>query len=128
MSEHHHHPHDHDHPHGHEHGQPEHNHLYGPSTTGSVVLDMGGDIGVLILDGPRELLGREIEISPIDADPTAHRTHSMVRERITGAGTTYAALYVSVPAGTYTVWADHDTPAGTVTVQGGEIANFTWPA
>lgn len=126
MSEHHHHA-DHDHSHGqHDHSHDGTNHLYGASHTGSVVIEMGGDIGILILNGPRELLGREIEISRAEGGAAAPRTHSMVRERITGAGTTYAALYVDVRAGTYTVWRDESTPAGTVTVRGGEISHFDW--
>lgn len=133
MSEHHHH--DHDHPHSHEHGhdhdhshEAAQNHNYGPSSTGSVVLEMGGDIGILILNGPADLLGREIEISSVDAPAGAKRPHSMVRERVTGAGVSYAALYVDVPAGTYNVWRDATTPAGTVTVRGGEISTFEWDA
>lgn len=103
-------------------------HVNTPSRTGSVVLDLGGDIGVLILDAPASLDGREIEISRVGAAPGARRTHSMVRERITEAGITYAAVYISVRAGDYMVWRDEVTPAGTVTVRGGDISHFAWEA
>lgn len=101
-------------------------HVHGPSHTGSVVLDLGGDIGVLILDAPRALLHREIEISRVDGGREARRTHSMVRERVTAAGVSYAALYVSVRAGDYVVWDEEDTPVGTATVRGGDISHFSW--
>lgn len=103
-------------------------HIYGPSHAGSVVLDLGENVGALILDAPAELNGREIEISRAGGGTGTHHTHSQVRERITDAGTSYAAVYVSVPAGDYVVWRDEDTPAGTVTVRGGQVAHFAWPA
>jgi len=101
-------------------------HVDTPSRAGSVMLDLGGDIGALILDAPAELNGREIEISRAGGTRARH-THSMVRERITADGVSYAAVYISVPAGEYVIWRDNDTPAGTVTVDGGQIAHFSWP-
>jgi len=105
-----------------------HQHAAGATGAGSVILELGGDVGVLILDATAALLGHEIEISPdggSGSGPEAgHRTHSMVRERVTGSGTSYAAVYPGVPAGRYIVWRDADTPAGTVTIVGGEVARF----
>jgi hypothetical protein len=101
-------------------------HAYGPSATASVVLDIGGDIGALILETDASRLGEEIEISAVpqggEAEPA--RTHSMVRERHTEP-VTYDAVYPDLHAGQYTVWLDQDTPAGTVTITGGEIARFS---
>jgi hypothetical protein len=99
----------------------------GPSGPGSVILEVGNDIGALILDAPAGLNGREIEISPAAGGAGARQTHSLVRERTTAAGTSYAAVYVSLAAGDYVVWRDDDTPAGTVTVRGGQISHFRWP-
>jgi hypothetical protein len=99
-----------------------------PSRAGSVVLEMGDDIGAFILEAPAELNGREIEISRAADGAGARPTHSLVRERTTAAGTSYAAVYVSLPAGQYIVWRDDDTPTGTVTVRGGQITHFRWPA
>jgi len=106
-----------------------HEHAAGATWAGTVVLELGGDVGVLILTTPASLLGHEIEISPADgsgnsAASTSHRTHSMVRERITGSGS-YAAVYPGIPAGQYIVWREADTPAGVVTIEGGEVARFT---
>ena len=112
--------------------------VLGPSSAGSVVLELGDTVGVLVLEATAELNGREIEISPVDdihdanpdhdhGDAHVHRTHSMVRERGTAAGRSYAAVYPGLAVGTYTVWRDHDTPAGTVTIDGGRVTRYRWP-
>jgi ABC-type nickel/cobalt efflux system permease component RcnA len=128
--------------------------VLGPSSAGSVVLEIGDAVGVLVLEATVELNGREIEISPVDGlhdhahdhdhdhdhdhahdhaqghdhgGAHAHRTHSMVRERGTAAGKSYAAVYPGLAVGTYTVWRDHDTPAGTVTIEGGRVTRYRWP-
>jgi len=107
------------------HEHPATNHAAGSTGPGSVVLELGGNVGVLVLQAPAELHGHEIEISPLNG---GRRTHSMVRERVTAVGTSHAAVYPGVPAGQYTVWRDADTPAGTVTITGGHVARFHWPA
>ena len=96
----------------------------GPSGPGSVVLELGADIGALILDAPPGLAGREIEISPASGGP---RTHSLVRGRRTAAGLGYAAVYPVLSAGDYTVWRDDGIPAGQVTICGGQASRFRWP-
>jgi hypothetical protein len=99
-------------------------HAYGPTGAGTVLLDLGTDTGALVLYTPAELVGREIEISP--RDPGARRTHASVRERPGNHGTRYAAVYAGLAAGDYTIWQDHDTPAGTVTVMGGQVTCHDW--
>jgi hypothetical protein len=118
--------------------------VLGPSSAGSVVLELGDAVGVLVLEATVELNGREIEISPVDgthhhehhhdhdhdhddAHAHAHRTHSMVRERGTAAGKSYAAVYPGLAVGTDTVWRDQDTPVGTVTIDGGRVTRYRWP-
>jgi hypothetical protein len=100
----------------------------GPSRAGSVVLDLGAGIGALILDAPEDLVGQEIEISPAGGGPSSPRTHSLVRERWTGAGRAYAAVYPGLAADDYTIWRDPVTPAGTVTIDGGRVTRYRWPA
>ncbi|SBV27853.1 phospholipase [Micromonospora krabiensis] len=104
-----------------------HRHAYGPTETGTVVLDLGGQTGALIIYTGGDLHGREIEVSP--ADPVdAARTHAAVRERRVRDGTFHSAVYPDLPAGRYTVWWDERTSAGTVSVEGGAVAEFTWPS
>lgn len=101
-------------------------HVHPPSRSGSVVLDLGGDIGVLILDTPPEMNGREIEISRATEGSGARRTHSLVRERQTAAGVSHAAVYIGLPAGDYTIWREDGSPAGTAEVRGGDVTHVRW--
>jgi hypothetical protein len=36
-------------------------------------------------------------------------------------------VYDGLAAGSYTIWRDHDTPAGTVTITGGQVTSHRWP-
>ena len=100
------------------------NHAYGPTGPGSVILELGEHIGALVLETPPGLAGHEIEISP---SVGGKRTHSMVRERVTAVGVSYAAVYPAVPAGEYTVWREDGIAAGQVAVHGGKVSQFRWP-
>ena len=102
----------------------------GPSGPGTVVLELGADVGALVLFTLAELDGREIEISRDDdpADRPARRTHSQVRPRHVVRVTRYAAVYPDLPAGTYTIWAHEQRPAGSVVIAGGRVTNWSWPA
>src|ERR1022692_1752608 len=100
-------------------------HVPGPSGSGSVVLNVGRDIGALVLHTPADLDGREIEISP-DGVPAARRTHSQVRERRAGGNVQYAAVYPGLTAGDYIIWRDGTTPLGVVTINGGHVTSYHW--
>jgi hypothetical protein len=99
----------------------------GPSGPGSVVLELGADVGALVLYTPAELDGREIEISRDDV-PEGRRTHSQVRPRHMATGSKYAAVYPELAAGTYTIWADAYRQVGQVLITGGRVTNWSWPA
>jgi hypothetical protein len=99
-------------------------HRYGPTSAGTVLLDLGADTGALVLYTPPGLLGAEIEISP--DTPGAPRTHAAVRARPGPSGTRYAVLYEGLAAGRYTIWRDRDTPGGQVTVTGGQVTSHRW--
>jgi hypothetical protein len=94
---------------------------YGPTGAGAVVLDVGGEIGALILHTPADLAGAEIEIGR--RAQGLGRTHACVRARRGGHGTSYAAIYPGLPAGDYTIWAPDGHAAGTVTIAGGQITH-----
>src|SRR5262245_57701100 len=104
-----------------------HEPIAGPSGPASVVLDLGTDIGALVLATPAALLGREIEVSPVGGVMAVGRTHSLVRERRTAAGTSYAAVYPGLVAGRYLVWGHTDAPVGEVSIDGGRVTRFRWP-
>jgi hypothetical protein len=101
----------------------------GPSGPGTVILELGADVGALVLFTPADLDGREIEISRDDlAARAARRTHSQVRPRHMPTETKYAAVYPDLPAGSYTIWADEESRAGSVVIAGGRVTNWSWPA
>jgi len=98
----------------------------GPSDPGSVVMELGADVGALILFTPAAMDGWEIEISR-DDDPDDRRTHSQVRRRNVATVTKYAALYPGLRAGQYTIWSDGQRPVVTTVVTGGQITSCRWP-
>lgn len=100
----------------------------GPSTSGSVVLDLGPGTGALVLHAPPELDGAEIEISRLGAAP-GPRTHSQVRQRQLPGRVNYAAVYPGLPAGEYAIWRDaSNRRAATITVASGHVTTTHWPA
>ena len=102
-----------------------HHHTMAPSGQGTVVLDIGGDIGALIITTPASRHGDEIEVSPV-GDP-ARRTHAAVRARYTGGGVCWSVVIGGLVAGRYVVWRDAGIPAGEIDVVGGSVAQFDWP-
>jgi hypothetical protein len=91
-----------------------------PSWDGSVVLDIGGDVGALVLHVPSTMDGREIDLDPEDS--TSPHTHSAVRERRFQGRTMYAAVYPSLTAGRYVVEGTEQT----VTIRGGEVTELNY--
>jgi hypothetical protein len=119
MGEHNHEPeHEHDHEHKHENGE------WLPGI-GSV-LDIGGDVGALVLYTDERHLGREIEICPIGDE--SRRVHTAIHERRVGERRLYAGVYPELPAGNYRIWIDDPALPDTVTIVGGEVAEMDWRA
>ena len=92
----------------------------------SLVLDIGGEIGALVVHTSAEHAETEIEISPAGQPPGAHRTHNVVHARQGRHGIRYSAVFPQVLAGEYVIWRDATTPDATVTVQGGQVAEHHW--
>src|SRR5580765_5336494 len=87
--------------------------------TESVVLDIGDDVGALVLYTSPEHHTQEIEVSLLGAAPGTQRVHSAVLERSLNGRTFYAATYPELPAGEYQVWCD-GSPR--FTIQAGAVA------
>ena len=101
-------------------------HTMEPSFQGTVVLNVGDNIGAIVIHTPSRLHGHEIEVSPVT--DTGHRTHAAVRARYVRGGASFAVVIDSLPEGRYTVWQDPVTPLAEVDIPGGGVADFTWPA
>ncbi len=82
--------------------------------TESVVLDIGDDVGALILYTPGAMHTREIEVCPLGSNGAAERVHSAVLERSVNGRTVYAAVYPSLGEGEYEVCCD-GSPRFTIT-------------
>ncbi|PYC79572.1 phospholipase [Streptomyces tateyamensis] len=95
-----------------------------PSREGSVVLEIGGTLGALIIHTGLAEEGLEIEVSPTEDGTT--RTHAAVRPRHLGGHTSHCAVISPLPEGGYTLWRTADTPEATVVVRGGEVTEYRW--
>ena len=90
----------------------------------SLVLDIGGTIGALVIHTGPELDSAEIELSPVGFDH--QRVHNQVHARHLPEGVRHNAVFPRVHEGEYTIWRDHSTAHGTVFVAGGRVAEYTW--
>ena len=94
-----------------------------PSFAGSVVLDVGGLVGALVLYASEQLAGAEVEV--VRLGEPGHTTHSAVRQRQLSPGRqAFAAVYPGLPAGEYRV----DGCRQLVTVSGGRVTEASLDA
>ncbi len=117
--------------HDHDHAGHEHPHAHGRGERYAdrrhpefVVLDIGGEIGALILHTDSDLHGVEIEISP-DGDDRS-RSHKQVLERSIAGRPAFTAVYDGLREGAYTLWVADEPRARGVEIRGGEIAKLDW--
>ncbi|ANH40114.1 hypothetical protein I601_3709 [Nocardioides dokdonensis FR1436] len=114
---------------------------------GSVLLDIGGDVGALVVDMPIALVGHEVEIDPADGRDHPphqhshehshehghghghpHRAHVAVVPRRTPGGTRPSVVFPDLVEGGYRLYhPGTEDVALTVQVRGGEVTSATWP-
>ena len=92
--------------------------------TEHVVLDIGQDIGALIIYTREDLRGKQIDVSP--KGNAWQKTHTDVLERKVKGRSIFTAVFQSLPAGHYNIWRNFLDFSGTVTIVGGEIAEVDW--
>jgi hypothetical protein len=96
-----------------------------PSRAGSVLADIGGEVGAAVLHVPATLRGLEIEVRPVGAEWDG--THTAVRERHVNGTVIWAAFFGSLIAGCYELRVRGDaTRIVEIEVVGGEVADATW--
>ncbi len=91
-----------------------------------VVLDIGEDIGALIVHTDAGMLGVEVEISATGQDD--RRSHRDVLEREIAGRPAYTAVFDRIRQGTYTLWVGDLARERGVVVVGGAIAELDWSA
>jgi hypothetical protein len=110
-----------------------HGHVHGPENPhagqGSVLLDIGGDVGALVVTMPASMLGDEVEVLTGREQPGHHRPHVAVVPRPIGDVTVPSLVFGELVEGSYAL-----VPKGTddvhllVDVHGGEVTSAVWPA
>jgi hypothetical protein len=90
----------------------------------AVVLELGGEVGALVVYTDASLLHAEIEISAIGNDD--QRSHKDVLERVVAGRSLYAAVFDRLPAGAYTLWHEDVARTRGAVVVGGSVAELDW--
>ena len=114
---------------------------------GPVLLDIGDDVGAIVLRLPAGMHGAEIEIHEVGEShspahphhhggdhahhhgPGAHHHHPHVAvvERPAPDGTQFTAVFPEVRAGTYDLREQHGSVSVRVEVTGGSVTQTDWP-
>jgi hypothetical protein len=88
----------------------------------NVVLELGEELGALVVYADAALLHEEIEISPAVDD--ARRSHKDVLERLVNGRSIHAAVFDRLERGAYTLWHRGEPIARRVAVAGGRVAEL----
>lgn len=108
---------------------------------GAVLLDIGGDIGAIVVEMPAQMVGVEIEVRPVSPDSRVagrhgshhgghtHHPHVAVVDRQAPDGTVPSLVFPELREGTYELAPKGGGPAGaTAVVRGNQVTQLTWPA
>ena len=107
-----------------EHQHAPHGHEPGRIHTEEAVLDIGGDIGALILYTDAHDQGREIEVSAIGSDN--ERVHTAIHQRLVSGQVVFAGIFPQLREGAYRIWVDRPELADRVTIVGGRVSEVDW--
>ncbi len=101
---------------------------------GSVLLDIGGDVGALVVTMPAAMVDVEVEIRPWGSDDHDHdhghhhRPHVAVVERPVIGAVVPSLVYPELVEGRYELYVKGtDLMELTVDVVGGEVVTTAWP-
>jgi hypothetical protein len=97
---------------------------------GAVLLDIGGDVGALVVEMPASLRGVEVEarLDGESAEQPTHHPHVAVVDRPVGTGVVPSLVFPSLTAGRYRLARKgNDDFELSVVVSGGEVTSARWP-
>jgi hypothetical protein len=105
---------------------------------GSVLLDIGDDIGAVVVAMPAEMEGVEVEIRPVDGQVHHHHhqdghghdhhPHVAVVNRPVAGGQLPSLVFPEVAEGRYGLYLkETDVRRLTVRVAGGQVTSAEWP-
>ena len=92
----------------------------GVAAADGLVLDVGEGVGALVLLTDAVLAGQEIEIS---REGDGSRVHAEVHPRGEG-GRAFAAVFIELPEGSYSVWRADGHPWASVDIQSARVTEF----
>jgi hypothetical protein len=116
--------HGHRHRHAHSHGEGAGGEKFTARHPEPVVLDIGGDLGALIVHTDAGMIGVEVEISATGHDD--ERSHKDVLQREIECRPAYTAVFDKVPTGSYTLWVGDVARERDVVVVAGAVAQLDW--
>jgi len=98
----------------------------------SVLLDIGDDVGALVVTLPAELEGAEIELVPTRGGHQPNHHHwphvAVVPRRAPDGAVIHSAVFYEVPCGDHGLRLRPDGPIRlTARVTGGEVTHCAWP-
>jgi hypothetical protein len=95
---------------------------------GAVLLDIGENVGALVLRTPRSLKGVEIEARPVGHTHGQLEHVAVLARPLPDGGHVHSAVFAGLPAGTYELYVRPRGPVRLiVSVTGGEVADAVWP-
>lgn len=109
---------------------------------GAVMLDIGGDVGALVVEMPAELVGVEVEIRPVGSPAVphehgelghghhheGHHPHVAVVARPADDALVPSLVFPELTEGEYELYVKPDGEVQlTAQVRGGEVVNAAWP-
>jgi hypothetical protein len=90
-----------------------------------VVLEIGGEIGALVVHAEPRDLDLQIEICA-SGEEKGKRAHQHVLERPMPARTMYAAVFYGLRQGSYTLLTHNQVRETAVMIRGGEVTTIDW--
>jgi len=111
------------------HGEHGHSHENPHAGQGAVLLDIGGDVGALVVTMPRSTVGEEVEILGAGLPAGQHRPHVAVVDRPVPGGSIPSLVFPELREGHYDL-----VPKGTddvrlsVEIVGARVTTAEWPA
>jgi hypothetical protein len=97
---------------------------------GSVLLDIGGEIGALVVTMPASMDGVEVELRPHgEHEHHHHRPHVAVVPRPVQGGVVPSLVFPELTSGRYDLYekGHPDDVRLVVEVEGGRVTTRTWP-
>jgi len=94
---------------------------------GAVLLDIGGDVGALVVEMPATMVGAEVEVRRVGGPVPAHLPHVAVVDRPAGDTTVPSLVFAELTEGTYELFPKGGGPVRlTADVRGGAVTEVAW--